>query len=62
MGAADSVGDVVGFSGNGVYIQCGQGVIEVMHMQKPGGKKIDAKTCLQSIGVGQKQLHFFFFF
>ena len=53
-----NVGDVLGFSGDGVYIQCGQGVIEVMHMQKPGGKKIDAKTCLQSIGNSQKQLHF----
>ena len=58
VGSTGSVGDVLGFSGDGVYIQCGQGVIEVMHMQKPGGKKIDAKTCLQSIGVDQKQLHF----
>ena len=58
VGSTGSVGDVLGFSGDGVYIQCGQGVIEVMHMQKPGGKKIDAKTCLQSISVGQKQLHF----
>lgn len=53
-----SAGDVLGFGDVGVYIQCGHGVIEVMHMQKPGGKKIDAKTCLQSIGDGQKQLHF----
>lgn len=58
ISSAGSVGDVLGFSGDGVYIQCGQGVIEVMYMQKPGGKKIDAKTCLQSISVGQKQLHF----
>ena len=58
IGSIGSVGDVLGFSGDGVYIQCGEGILEVMHMQKPGGKKIDAKTCLQSIGVGQKQLHF----
>ncbi|MBU3581329.1 methionyl-tRNA formyltransferase [Polynucleobacter sp. AP-Capit-er-40B-B4] len=58
IGSTGSVGDVLGFSCDGVYIQCGEGILEVMHMQKPGGKKIDAKTCLQSIGVGQKQLHF----
>jgi methionyl-tRNA formyltransferase len=49
-------GDVLGFSGNGVYIQCGEGAIEVLEMQKPGGKKIDAKTCIQSLS--EKQLHF----
>ena len=49
-------GDVLGFSNDGVYIQCGSGVIEILEMQKPGGKKIDAKTCIQS--AGEKQLHF----
>ena len=49
-------GDVLGFSADGVYIQCGEGIIEVLEMQKPGGKKIDAKTCVQSLG--EKQLHF----
>jgi methionyl-tRNA formyltransferase len=49
-------GDVLGLSNDGVYIQCGTGVLEVLEMQKPGGKKIDAKTCIQSIG--EKQLHF----
>ena len=52
------VGDVIGFGADGVYIQCGQGILEVMQMQKPGGKKIDAKTCIQSLGVGEKRLHF----
>lgn len=33
-----SPGEVLGFSENGVYIQCGQGVVEVFEMQKPGGK------------------------
>ena len=51
-------GTVLGFSNNGVYIQCGDGVLEVLEMQKPGGKKIDAKTCLQGIGDGEKLLHF----
>ena len=49
-------GDVLGLSNDGVYIQCGTGVLEVLEMQKPGGKKIDAKTCIQSIS--EKQLHF----
>jgi methionyl-tRNA formyltransferase len=51
-----SSGDVLGFSNDGVYIQCGEGVIEVLEMQKPGSKKIDAKTCIQSIS--EKLLHF----
>ena len=49
-------GDVLGFSNDGVYIQCGEGVIEVLEMQKPGGKKVDAKTCIHSLG--EKQLRF----
>lgn len=51
-------GQVLGFSEGGVYIQCGQGVIEVFEMQKPGGKKMSAKTCMQSIGLDDKSLHF----
>ena len=43
-------GDVLGFSHEGVYIQCGSGILEILEMQKPGGKRIDAKTCIQSIG------------
>ena len=53
-----SVGEVLGFSESGVYIQCGQGVIEVFEMQKPGGKKMSAKTCIQSLGLDEKSLHF----
>ena len=53
---AGSPGDVLGFSNDGVYIQCGAGVVEVLEIQKPGGKKIDAKTCIQSISG--KQLRF----
>ena len=56
QGVAGKPGDVLGFTQDGVYIQCGTGVIEVLEMQKAGGKKIDAKTCIQSIG--EKQLHF----
>jgi methionyl-tRNA formyltransferase len=41
-------GELLGFSEKGAYIQCGQGAIEVLEMQKPGGKKSSAKTCLQT--------------
>jgi len=50
IGSIGKPGDVLGFSHEGVYIQCGNGILEVLEMQKPGGKKIDAKTCIQSIG------------
>ncbi|MBU3638204.1 methionyl-tRNA formyltransferase [Polynucleobacter sp. AP-RePozz3-80-G7] len=56
--ATGTVGEVLGFGNKGAYIQCGEGVLEVLEMQKPGGKKIDAKTCLQPIGVGEKLLRF----
>ena len=52
------VGEVLGFSNEGVYIQCGEGVLEVLEMQKPGGKAVDAKTCLQPISAVEKLLRF----
>ena len=58
VSATGTVGEVLGFGNKGAYIQCGEGVLEVLEMQKPGGKKIDAKTCLQPIGAGEKLLRF----
>ena len=58
VSATGTVGEVLGFGNKGAYLQCGEGVLEVLEMQKPGGKKIDAKTCLQPIGVGEKLLRF----
>jgi methionyl-tRNA formyltransferase len=58
VSATGTVGEVLGFGNKGAYIQCGNGLLEVLEMQKPGGKKIDAKTCLQSIGDGEKLLRF----
>ena len=58
VSSSGTVGEVLGFSNKGTYIQCGEGVLEVLEMQKPGGKKIDAKTCLQSIGDSEKLLRF----
>lgn len=40
-------GKVLGANGHSVYIQCGEGVIEILEMQKSGGKKIAASICLQ---------------
>lgn len=48
-------GQVLGFSGNGVYVQCGEGVIEILEMQKPGGKRIAASLCISS-GVNTNSL------
>ena len=58
IGLSGNPGDILGFSHDGVYIQCGEGVLEALEMQKPGGKKIDAKTCLQPIGAAEKLLRF----
>ena len=58
VSSSGTVGEVLGLSNKGTYIQCGEGVLEVLEMQKPGGKKIDAKTCLQPIGIGEKLLRF----
>lgn len=51
-------GEVLGFSEGGAYIQCGKGVIEVLEMQKPGGKKMAASLCLQSLGSTEQLLRF----
>jgi len=51
-------GEVLGFSNEGVYVQCGIGVVEVLEMQKPGGKKMSAKSCLQSLGPPEKLFRF----
>jgi methionyl-tRNA formyltransferase len=47
-------GEVLGFSDSGAYVQCGNGVLEVLEMQKSGGKRMDAKTCLQTFHVTEK--------
>ena len=58
VSSSGNPGDILGFSHDGVYIQCGEGVIEVLELQKPNSKKIDAKACLQSIGGSEKLLRF----
>ncbi len=51
-------GQVLGFSGDGVYVQCGEGVIEISEMQKPGGKKTSASVCLQTYRAQEKIMQF----
>jgi methionyl-tRNA formyltransferase len=51
-------GELLGFSEKGAYIQCGQGVIEVLEMQKPGGKKMAASLCLQPLACREQVLRF----
>ena len=55
---SDDIGKVLGFSEEGAYIQCGKGVIEVLEMQRPGGKKMSAIMCLQSLLDQDKALRF----
>ncbi len=52
------VGEVLGLTNAGAYIQCGQGVIEILEMQKPGGKKMTASACLRTLGVEEKNICF----
>ena len=48
-------GQILGWSDDGVYVQCGKGVIEILQMQKPGGKKIAANQCISG-GTGAQHL------
>ena len=55
---AQSPGRVLGFSEDGVYVQCGVGVIEILEMQKPGGKKTSVGACLQTYRTQEKIMQF----
>jgi methionyl-tRNA formyltransferase len=51
-------GQVLGFDGDGVYVQCGDGVIEILEMQKPGGKKIAASLCISGGTTAHSPMRF----
>ena len=51
-------GQLLGFSEGGVYVQCGKGVIEILEMQKPGGKKISAAQCIPGGPSAESLLRF----
>jgi methionyl-tRNA formyltransferase len=55
---AQSPGQVLGFSEDGVYVQCGDGVIEILEMQKPGGKKTSAGACVKTYRTQEKIMQF----
>ena len=55
---AQSPGQVLGFSEDGVYVQCGDGVIEILEIQKSGGKKISAGACLKAFRKQEKIMQF----
>ena len=55
---AGGPGELLGFSEEGAYVQCGKGVIEILEMQKPGGKKMNASLCLRSLGYREQLLRF----
>jgi methionyl-tRNA formyltransferase len=52
------IGEVLGFGKEGAFIQCGQGVIEALEMQKPSGKKTNAIACLRPHGAPSEALRF----
>jgi methionyl-tRNA formyltransferase len=58
LAQAKSPGQVLGFSEDGVYVQCGDGAIEILEMQKPGGKKTSASVCLQTSYTQEKIMQF----
>jgi len=51
-------GQVLGVHDEGVYIQCGKDVIEILEMQRPGGKRMPASAILQPIMAQHNTVHF----
>ena len=57
-GEQTSAGQILGFDDESVFVKCGTGVIEILEMQKPGGKRIPAKLCLQGLSEAGEMLRF----
>jgi len=51
-------GQILGASKTGVYVQCGDGVVELTEVQRPGGKKMNAKLSLHA-QLEQKEVNQF---
>jgi methionyl-tRNA formyltransferase len=51
-------GQILGFGDESVFVKCGTGVIEILEMQKPGGKRIPAKLCMQGLSEPGEMLRF----
>jgi methionyl-tRNA formyltransferase len=52
------VGQIIAFSDEGVFVKCGSGVLEILEMQKPGGKRISAKLCLKGLSEAGEVVSF----
>ena len=57
-GEQASAGQVLGYSDESIFVKCGTGVVEILEMQKPGGKRIPAKSCLQGLSEAGKMPRF----
>jgi len=51
-------GTVLGKSDAGMLVQCGNGILEVLQIQKPGGKKVAALAWLGEEQTKQKEIRF----
>lgn len=50
-------GTVFGSPKEGLFVQCGTGVIEVLELQAPGAKRLDGKTFLRGKPITDRILH-----
>jgi methionyl-tRNA formyltransferase len=58
LGKSGVPGEVLGLSEHGIYVQCGSGVLDVLEIQKPGGKRVSAKTGFLTFDATKKPLCF----
>lgn len=51
-------GEIVSAGESSIYVQCGEGVIEILEMQKAGGKRLPATKCISFGGSGYAKWQF----
>ncbi len=51
-------GEIVGAHEGSIYVQCGEGVIEILEMQKAGGKRLPATQCISFANSEYQKLQF----
>jgi methionyl-tRNA formyltransferase len=49
--SSQAAGSMLRVTENGVDIACGQGVLRITDIQKPGGKRLPVKACWQHLGL-----------
>jgi methionyl-tRNA formyltransferase len=57
-GEGAGVGQIIALGNEGVFVKCGSGVLEILEVQKPGGKRIPAKLCLKSLSESGEVVSF----